>query len=291
MKTRLLLIITLFFSAVNGFAGGRVIESLEFKGKILNYPEKYSVYLPEDYDTSQRTYPVIYLLHGATDDETSWIQFGEANRILDESIKNGIFPPAIVLMPDAKLTWYSNDAEKKNAWRDMFINEFIPSMEKNYRIKAKKEFRAIVGLSMGGFGALSIALNYPDMFSICVPMSAAFYSNEEVANMNEEGYSSRFEHICGVGLKGKDRINSHWNEVNPFDLLEKLPFEKANSIKYYFDCGDDDRLLKGNMFMHLKMNELNIQHEFRVRNGKHEWSYWRSGLFDALKFIGEGFRR
>ena len=247
--------------------------------------------MPEDYDTSQRSYPVIYLLHGSSDNETAWIQFGEAGRILDKSIKNGDSPPAIVIMPDAKLTWYSNDAKKKDAWRDMFVNEFIPTIEMNYRIRAKKEFRAIAGLSMGGFGALSIALNYPDMFSICVPMSAALYTNEDVINMNGDSYSDRFEEICGIGLQGNNRISNSWNEVNPFDLLEKLPVEKANSIKYYLDCGDEDRLLKGNMFIHLKMNELNIQHEFRVRNGKHEWAYWRSGLVDALKFIGDNFHR
>lgn len=291
MKTRFLILIALFFTVINGFAGGKVIESLEFKGEILNYPEKYSVYLPEDYDTSQRSYPVVYLLHGSSDDETAWIQFGDAGRILDESIKKGDFPPAIVIMPDAKLTWYANDAKKKDAWRDMFVNEFIPTIEKNYRIRAKKEFRAIAGLSMGGFGALSIALNYPDLFSSCVPMSAALYTNENVINMNDDSYSDRFEEICGIGLHGNDRISNSWNSVNPFYLIEKLPLEKANSIRYYFDCGDEDFLLNGNMLMHIKMRELKVQHEFRVRNGKHEWSYWRSGLVDALKFIGDNFHR
>lgn len=291
MKNRFLILIALFFTAIYGFASGKVIESLEFKGKILNYPEKYTVYLPEDYDTSQRSYPVIYLLHGSSDDETAWIQFGDAGRILDESIKKGDFPPAIVIMPDAKLTWYSNDAKNKDAWRDMFVYEFIPTIEKIYRIRSKKEFRAIAGLSMGGFGALSIALNYPDLFSCCVPMSAALYTNEDVINMNSDSYSDRFEEICGIGLQGNNRISNSWNAVNPFYLIEKLPLEKANSIRYYFDCGDEDFLLKGNMLMHIKMQELKVKHEFRVRNGKHEWSYWRSGLVEALKFIGDNFHR
>lgn len=291
MKTKLIYIIILVFTTVNVFAGGKILESLELKVSISNDPVKYSVYLPEDYDTSQRSYPVIYLLHGATDDETAWIQFGEVNRYLDESIKAGIFPPAIVIMPDAKLTWYCNDAEMKNAWRDMFIEEFIPSIEKKYRIKSQKEFRAIAGLSMGGFGALSLALSQPDLFSVCVPMSAALFTDEDVMNMNDDDYASRFGKICGLGLIGKTRINSKWKEVSPFSLIESTPIEKVKSIRYYFDCGDEDWLLKGNMMLHLKMNELHINHEFRVRDGRHNWVYWRSGLTEGLKFIGESFRR
>lgn len=292
MKPKLLFCIALFvFTTINNFAGGRVIESLEFKGSILNYPVKYSVYLPEDYNTSQRNYPVIYLLHGSSDDENAWIQFGEINRYLDESIEKSDFPQTIVIMPDAKLTWYCNDAENKNAWRDMFIKEFIPTIEKNYRIRAKKEFRAIAGLSMGGFGALSIALSNPDLFSVCVPMSAALYTKEDIINMSNDGYANRFGNISGLGLKGEDRINTKWKEIDPFVLIEKVPVEKINSIRFYFDCGDKDRLLKGNMFMHLRMQELDIKHEFRVRSGNHNWSYWRSGLTEELKFIGESFRR
>jgi S-formylglutathione hydrolase FrmB len=97
--------------------------------------------------------------------------------------------------------------------------------------------------------------------------------------------------MCGMNLIGKDRINSYWKEINVFDLVANLPVEKANSIRYYFDCGDKDKLLKGNMLMHMKMEELNIKHEFRVRGGQHGWPYWRSGLNDVLNFIGEGFHR
>ena len=290
MKYKLGIVILFFLIVSKAFAGGKVLESIEFKSKILSYPVRYSVYLPEDYDTSTRTYPVIYLLHGSSDNETSWIQFGEINRIMDEGIKSGEVSPAIIIMPDGQSTWYCNDIEKKNAWRDMFVNELIPALEKNYRIKSKKEFRSIVGVSMGGFGALSIALNYPDLFSTCAPLSSAFYSDDDIINMKDKGYET-FQKFCGVGFTGTDRVSKKWKEVDPFDLLEKLPVEKASSIRYYIDCGDKDWLIKGNLFMHLKMKDLKIPHEFRVRAGSHGWVYWRSSMPEVLKYISVNSRR
>ena len=291
MKKRVYYIVLLIMLAMNVFAGGKVIESLDIKSKILNCSVKYSVYLPEGYDNSQRSYPVIYLLHGRTDDETSWIQFGEITRYIDETIQNGIFPPAIFILPDGKLTFYSNDVEKKYAWRDMFINELIPTVEKSYRIRSKREFRAIAGNSMGGFGALSVALNYPELFSTCIPMSAAIFTDEELVNMEDDRYSDRFAQLCGTGLNGKDRINENWKAISPFYLIEKYANNKKNPIRFYFDCGDKDYLIKGNMMMHLKMIDLKIPHEFRIREGNHSWPYWRSGFVDVLKFIGDGFHR
>ena len=277
--------------AINVFAGGKVIESLEMKSKILSCPVKYSIYLPEGYDNIQRSYPVVYLFHGGGDDETSWIQFGELSRYLDENIQNGIFPPAVFIMPEGKLTWYSNDIVKKEAWRDMFINEMIPTVEKAYRIRSKREFRAIAGNSMGGFGALSVALNYPELFSTCIPMSAAILTDEEIINSEDVRYSDYFAQLCGAGLTGKNRISESWKAISPFYLIEKYAESKNNRIRFYFDCGDKDYLTKGNMMMHLKMNELKIPHEFRIRGGNHGWPYWRSGLVDELKFIGDGFHR
>ncbi len=95
---------------------GKVIESLVFKSKIVPYPVKYSVYLPADYETSQRSYPVVYLLHGFSDDETGWIQFGEANEIADKGIAEGAFPACILIIPDGKVSWYCNSADGKDRW-------------------------------------------------------------------------------------------------------------------------------------------------------------------------------
>jgi len=156
MKTLLFALLCFAFVTPSFAQKGKVIESLTFNSKIVSYPVKYSVYLPSDYLTSQRNYPVMYLLHGYSDDETGWIQFGEANEAADKGIEEGAFPACIIIIPDGKVTWYCNSSDGKDRWEDMFVKELIPFVEKEYRIRAKKEFRAIAGLSMGGYGALGL---------------------------------------------------------------------------------------------------------------------------------------
>ncbi len=90
-------------------------------------------------------------------------------------------------------------------------------------------------------------------------------------------------------MEGK--VNEHWKEYSPLYLLDRVEKEQLKSIRFYIDCGDDDFLYKGNSALHVKMRDLEIPHEFRVRDGSHQWSYWRTGLSDGLKFISEKFHR
>ena len=266
---------------------GKVMESLVFTSEKVNYPVEYSIYLPPDYETSNRSYPVLYLLHGYSDDETGWIQFGEANRIADEGIKNGDFPPCIIVIPDGKVTWYINSADGKDPWEDMFIQEFIPFVEKEYRVRSKKEFRAIAGLSMGGNGALLLSMHHPDLFSTCVALSAGTFTDEEI--IGSDKYDHYFKGIYGE--KPQNDVSEHWKANSPLHLLETVDTGKLKSVRWYIDCGDDDFLYKGNSALHVKMRDLGIAHEYRVRNGSHTWSYWRQGLHDGLIFIAQKFRR
>ncbi|MDO8952967.1 MAG: alpha/beta hydrolase family protein [Draconibacterium sp.] len=287
MKKIGIVLITVFI-AVSGFAQtGKVLESLKFESKLVEYPVKYTIYLPADYETSNRSYPVLYLLHGYSDDETGWIQFGEANMIADKGVANGDYPPCIIVMPDGKVSWYVNSFDGKDPWEDMFIKEFIPFIEKEYRIRPQKEFRAIAGLSMGGNGALLLSMRHPELFSSCVAMSAGTFTDEEI--IADDSYDRYFGNIYGPKTKGA--VSEHWKANSPLYLLDSGDKEKLKSIRFYIDCGDDDFLYKGNSALHVKMRDLGIPHEYRVRQGGYEWSYWRAGLYDGLKFISEKFHR
>jgi enterochelin esterase-like enzyme len=92
---------------------GKVIEQVTVSSTVLGRPVNYSVYLPADYDRSERSYPVVYLLHGYTDNNTGWLQFGEVNRYADKAIADGTIPPMIIVMPDADSTWYINSYDGK----------------------------------------------------------------------------------------------------------------------------------------------------------------------------------
>src|SRR5690242_7183207 len=105
---------------------GKVLEEETIKSNILGRDVRYTVYLPADYDISQRSYPVVYLLHGFTDDNTGWLQFGEINRYADKAIADGTIPPMIIIMPNGDSSWYINSYDGKENYEDFFIKEFMP---------------------------------------------------------------------------------------------------------------------------------------------------------------------
>ena len=270
---------------------GTVIEENAVKSSILKKDVPYAIYLPYDYNTSQRTYPVVYLLHGLGDNHGSWVQFGEINRYADKAIADGTIPPMIIVMPEGDSSWYINSFADKVNYEDFFVKEFMPAIEKKYRIKSQKKYRGIAGLSMGGYGSLIYALKYPDLFAAAAPLSAGVFTDEELVDMTQEKYERRVGHLLGHGLKGKDRLNRGWFDNSVLKLVENKSTDDLSKVRYWIDCGDDDWLTNGNCLLHLALYNKNVPHEFRVRNGAHSWSYWRTGITDALQFIGASFHQ
>ena len=270
---------------------GRVIEQLSVKSEILGKEVKYSIYFPADYDRSQRTYPVVYLLHGYTDDNTGWLQFGEINRYADKAIAEGTIPPMIIVMPNGDSSWYINSFDGKEKYEDFFVKEFIPSIEKAYRIKSQKQYRGIAGLSMGGYGSLIYALKYPELFSAAAPLSAGVFTDDEVLNMRDDNYENVLGPLYGHNLKGKQRLNEAWYKNSILKIIETKSANELKKVRYWIDCGDDDFLTKGNCLLHLALTDKKVPHEFRVRDGSHSWTYWRTGITDALQFIGQSFHQ
>jgi enterochelin esterase-like enzyme len=297
MKKRLiaLFLVAVCMSAAGIFAQsvphGQVLEGLAVSSKILQKDVRYAVYLPPGYDTSTRRYPVVFLLHGFTDDESAWIQFGEANLAADRAIESREIPPMILVMPDGGVTWYINDAAGKVRWEDMFVKEFIPFIDATYRTRPKKEFRGVAGLSMGGWGTLVYALKHPALFAACTAFSAGIRTDEEFTGRPDGEFDYVYGNLFGEKLRGQARLSGHYRKNNPFDIVKSLPADSLKSVRILLDCGDDDFLIAGNVMFHLLLRNRGIPHEFRVRDGEHNWLYWRTGITDALKFIGASFNR
>jgi enterochelin esterase-like enzyme len=268
---------------------GKVIQEKTVKSTILNKNVNYTIYVPADYDQSQRSYPVVYLLHGYTDDNTAWLQYGEVNRYADKAIADGTIPPMIIVMPDADSSFYINSYDGKEKYEDFFIKEFIPAIEKTWRIKGQKRFRAVAGLSMGGYGTLIYALKYPELFAAAAPLSAAVFADDDITGFPENSWDKTFAQLYGHGLKGKDRLSKAWYDNSVPKLVETKSSDELKKVRYWIDCGDDDFLIKGNCNLHIMLTEKKVPHEFRVRDGVHDWKYWRTGITDALKFIGDSF--
>ncbi|MFT3935558.1 MAG: alpha/beta hydrolase-fold protein [Chitinophagaceae bacterium] len=270
---------------------GKVIEEKTVKSVILNRAVKYTVYLPADYDKSERSYPVVYLLHGYTDDHTGWLQFGEVNRYADQAIANGTIPPMIIVMPNGDSSFYINSYDGKEKYEDFFVKEFMPSIEKTYRIKAEKEYRGVAGLSMGGYGTLIYSLKYPELFAAAAPLSGAVFDDDAIINMPDQTYDVTFAPLFGKGLKEKERVTKAWNDNNILKIVASKSADDLKKVRYWIDCGDDDFLTKGNCLLHIALTEKKVPHEYRVKDGAHTWGYWRNGITDALAFIGDSFRQ
>lgn len=269
---------------------GIVKEREIIKSEILGKEVAYTIYLPYNYSTT-RTYPVVYLLHGYTDDNTGWLQFGEVNRYADKAIADGTIPPMIIAMPDGGTSWYVNSYDGKEKYEDFFVKEFIPHIESKFNVKKEKRYRGIAGLSMGGYGTMIYAVKHPELFAAAAPLSAAIIDDDALVTTADQRYESVFGQLYGRGLKGKDRLNKSWYDNSILKLVETKSADDLKKVRYWIDCGDDDFLTKGNSLLHILLTDKKVPHEYRVRDGAHTWSYWRTGITDALKFIGESFRQ
>ncbi|HOX82910.1 MAG TPA: alpha/beta hydrolase-fold protein [Chryseolinea sp.] len=267
-------------------AQSKVYDNLSLPSKILKGDRKYAVYLPDGYETSQRSYPVLYLLHGGGDDQTGWVQFGEVQRIADKAISDGSATPMIIVMPDANTgqRGYYNDV--KNEWRyeDFFFEEFMPFVESKYRIKKDKRYRAVAGLSMGGGGTFIYALHHPELFSSACPLSA---STGPLTLEDTKAYLTQ----RNIKADNDAQMEAYYKKYSVLAQLNAITDENKKAIRWYIDCGDDDFLFEGNSLAHIAMRKKEIPHEFRIYDGGHSWTYWRKALPTVLSFISDAFHQ
>lgn len=278
--------------------GGTVDDTSSIHSSVLGQAVKYTIYLPPDYQRSTRSYPVLYMMHGGDDGRyNDWFVQDNLGNLLDRLISEGAIAPMIVITPDGLrnpqnkyATYFMNDADGKFQWETMFITEFIPAMQKQYRILDDKRFRAMGGLSMGGFASLMYAFKYPDLFSVAAVMSAAVRTDEQIVQMDAAGYERRYGHAWGEGLSGEQRLNAQYHRKNVLDLLKSTPPEDIRKTRYYLDVGTDDPFFLGNVLLHLELNKRGVPHQFQTRPGAHNYDFWVPGSEPLLKFVGRTFQ-
>lgn len=256
-------------------------ETCTIESALLGREKTCSVYLPDGYDRDERTYPVLYLLHGAGGNHTDWLLKGNARQILDEAIAEGHAVPMIVVMPDA-----SGDGENgtgprmgyfdQREWpyERFFFEELLPAVEQRYRIAGDKANRAIAGLSMGGGGATVYAQHHPELFAAACPISALMTIDD--GRLRQEEFAASVD------------------ATSPLRRLESLTDDEAQAlrtVRWRVDCGDDDFLWEGNIRFYTLMRQRGIPLEYRMRDGGHTWRYWQTALPEILVFISTGFDR
>ena len=268
-----------------GASGSQVVSQTVYS-EALKRDVKYKVYLPNEYNTTSFSYPVLYLLHGMGGSEKDWSdpKQGNIQKIADEWFAKNPTKKAIVVMPDAQSCWYRDSADDSCKYETFFFDELIPVVEKTYRCKTGKENRSIAGLSMGGYGSLLYSLRRPDMFSACFAMSPAIRTNAEVASMPFDGFVSRYRKAASVD-ENAERLDDYFFANDPHTLVKKLSDDAKKSIRFCLDCGDDDYLTPGAHDFHNEAKAAGVSCEYRVRDGAHNWKYWRESAPLAFEFI------
>lgn len=281
------ILICIFVSSVASAQRGKVFDNLSLKSDILKGERNFAIYLPPDYETSERSYPVLYLLHGSGDDQTGWVQFGEVLRIADNTAREGLSTPMIIVMPDANTgrRGYFNSPKGDWNYEDFFFQELMPHVEKNYRIKGEKRYRAVAGLSMGGGGSFMYALHHPELFSSACPLSAS------AGPLSMEDAERWLKRRAADQTFSKSEIENYYKSHSAVELMNAMPVDKLKSVRWYIDCGDDDFLFEGNSLVHIAMKKRQIPHEYRIRDGAHNWTYWRESLPKVLEFVSQAFHQ
>lgn len=272
-------------------AGLRIMESMVMPSRILKQDIHFSVCLPVNYYEVQQSFPVVYLLHGLGDNESSWLEYGQISQYADQSVENGESVPMIFVMPEGFRNYYVNDYTGTFMYQDMFVRELVPYIDSLFRTIADRKYRALMGYSMGGFGALMLHLKHPEIFGTAVPLSISVRTDEQYKTEDASGWDDQWGRLFGApGLKGDDRITDYYRQNSPFHVLAGMPESEIRKLNVYIDNGDEEQTLcRSNEELHILMHNLNIPHEYRVRDGGHSFNYWCSALPNALRFISDSF--
>ena len=270
-----------------GLFGHSRIVGETVTSKKLGQAVSVNVYLPDGFEASSATYPVLYLLHGLNGDHTDWPDKGGVKAILDELIGTGEAVPMVVVMPragDPDAHRYQNGYFNVRNWpfEDFFFGELIPAMESKYHCGGSKARRAISGLSMGGGGSVAYCQTHPDMFSSCYAMSPWLDNKNDEVRMPADKDDRLY--LTGASVREHSALDF-------MDKADKSAVEALRGVKWFVDCGDDDFLLHQSMDFYSKMRAKNVKCEFRVRNGSHSWEYWHTALRQSLPFASQNFGR
>ncbi len=287
-----------------------------FYSRALGVRKHFFVYLPPSYERTHRRYPVVYLLHGLGGSESDWLTHGGIDAVLDSLVTTGM-PEAIIVMPDADDGWYTTwarqvpyraclDATRGEAaergcvqhqrYDEYIAKDLVAYVDSHYRTLAEPDHRAIGGLSMGGFGAVLLALRFPGTFA------AAFSHSGALSALYIGGspftaparYAQQFDQLrdsTGNVWSGFLRYFGEdledWRANEPAFLLEALVARGSHLPAIFFDCGASDDLLPQNQAFDWELTRLGIAHQFAVWPGAHTWRYWNAHVRESLPWAVE----
>jgi len=250
------------------------ISKVWYPSPTLEIDRRMYVYTPPDYYTSDVSYPVLYLFHGAGGDEDAWTTLGRTNYILDNLIAAGKAVPMIVVMTNGVPTIAAAPADqpvdleidRMNAggpggmvsgkFEESLVKDVIPFVEKNFRVIADADHRAISGLSMGGFHTQMITNANPGMFNFIGVMSDGLFNDTRFGNYNKDEHVAQIKALKDSGVK-----------------------------LYWIACGKDDFLYESVVNLRKFYDDLDLEYVYRESTGGHTWANWRIYLSEFMPML------
>lgn len=276
----------LFFvllSVVQSASAQSKVECSTIESRILARAVPYCVMLPPSYGQDQaRRYPVAYYLHGLGDNEQSLVNLGGwaiYDRLMREK-KTGEF---VVVAPAGFASFYINSRDGKFRYEDFFMQEFLPAMEKKYRIGTTRAQRGIMGISMGGYGAMHYAFKYPERFAaVSANMPALVEHAPRVLSQGQR-------RLMGV-LFGDPPDLSFYEKSSAFHLARTAPLPALKRMTIYFDCGENDRygFNLGTTAMDKLLTQRGVPHEAHIYPGGHDWPFVLAHFDASLEAQSKG---
>ena len=269
-------------ASAQGWGPQSKIVTDSIQSKVLNDYRAYNVFLPKSYETdTNKKYPILYLLHGLMDTNEGWTTRGHLKDVMDQLVESGEVCEMIIVTPNAggnvfEGAWNGYFDMPGWSYETFFFTEFLPHIEKTYRVNGNKEHRAIAGLSMGGGGSAVYGQKHSDMFSAVYAMSA-------LMSLQGQGGPPAQNPDDKMALLNKSVIEN--NSIKYVEGANDAQKAQLRSIAWFVDCGDDDFLLDVNIDFYRAMRAAQIPCQFRMRDGGHTWEYWHSALYTCLPFV------
>lgn len=248
---------------------------LNYRSKALNMVVPVNVILPERTGREEEAvYKTLYLFHGASGDHTSWMRKTSIERYADEY---GI----AVVMPEVGNSWYTDTCYGAKYFT--FVTEELPAVCRSYfrGMSARREDNLVAGLSMGGYGALKVALTYPERYYACASLSGALDITRKGRSTDLNLWRANFD------FQMQDPMELEGSSHDIYALTRKNKREGKAFPKLYLWCGTEDALIENNRSFHLLLESLDIKHCYEESEGNHSWKWWDLHIQDALRCLLE----
>ncbi|MRG86789.1 alpha/beta hydrolase [Salinibacillus xinjiangensis] len=247
-----------------------------FYSEELQRDYSYNIYLPTGYKTSDKEYPVLYLLHGSYGNEYDWVRNGDVKKTADKMMSEGEIPESIIVMPGSNSWWV--DGHNENA-DSAFMNDLIPHIDDTWRTIDDREGRLVSGLSAGGYGTVNFVLKYPDMFAAGAALSPAVYVPTPPSHSSGRTHPTY--------QKDGKFDPEKWEELNFTQYIDDYK-QQDLKVPLYINSGDHDTFdiayHAAVLYQNLREHQPELV-EFRVVDGDHNWDVWRETLPEAMEYM------